>query len=313
MAVLTGPVRGEIPDEWTASLLVAQEGQDYIAPHIGMADDASGAYDPATDYYAPPTGPDEARVGLCGSEPDDPWLSDDIRAPSEKETWRLRIDVPQGQAWTCRWTPADLPGAGPLRWREADAEWNGVGDWHDMRVEDHIAVAGEPAGAVSRRYLVRFGPIEYALNVRSVPVTGVSVAGTPTECGGSTDYDVDLDENTSVALVAPETREDGQDAYRFVKWTLDGAPQAEGERALALTMTGPRLAVAEYALDSPGRKGDFDRDGDVDFLDFMVFIDVYGLTDADPAWDDLCPIGDFDDDGDVDFWDFMAFVDVYGT
>jgi len=62
----------------------------------------------------------------------------------------------------------------------------------------------------------------------------------------------------------------------------------------------------------PPLKGDFDNDGDVDFWDFMAFIDVYGLTDEDPGWLPNGPRGDFDSDGDVDFWDFMAFIDVYG-
>ena len=51
----------------------------------------------------------------------------------------------------------------------------------------------------------------------------------------------------------------------------------------------------------------------MDFWDFMVLCDVYGLHGGDPGWDRSGPTGDFDDDGDVDFWDFMEFIDVYGT
>ena len=64
---------------------------------------------------------------------------------------------------------------------------------------------------------------------------------------------------------------------------------------------------------SPGRKGDFDGDDDVDFCDFMEFTDVYGLSDQDPGWNPNGPIGDFEDDGDVDSSDFTAFVGVYET
>ena len=63
----------------------------------------------------------------------------------------------------------------------------------------------------------------------------------------------------------------------------------------------------------PCRKGDFDGDEDVDFWDFMRFIDVYNLHAGDPGWAPNGPAGDFDDDDDVDFWDFMAFIGVYGT
>ena len=62
-----------------------------------------------------------------------------------------------------------------------------------------------------------------------------------------------------------------------------------------------------------GAKGDFDADWDVDFWDFMSFIDVYGMDSGDAEWMPDSPTGDFDDDNDVDFWDFMSFIDVYGT
>ena len=61
------------------------------------------------------------------------------------------------------------------------------------------------------------------------------------------------------------------------------------------------------------RTGDFDGDCDIDFWDFMDFIEVYGLSDGDPGWVPDGPSGDFDGDEDVDFWDFMAFIDDYGT
>ncbi|MDP7384533.1 MAG: hypothetical protein QF593_00700, partial [Nitrospinota bacterium] len=61
------------------------------------------------------------------------------------------------------------------------------------------------------------------------------------------------------------------------------------------------------------RKGDFDSDDDIDFADFMEFVDVHGLTDADPGWNDDVRIGDFNDDGGIDLSDFTLFTDAYGT
>ena len=75
----------------------------------------------------------------------------------------------------------------------------------------------------------------------------------------------------------------------------------------------PRGGAADIGTYEFHRKGDFDDDGDVDFWDFMEFVDVYGFTEQDPEWSGDSVIADFDDDDNVDFWDFMDFVDVYGT
>ncbi len=56
------------------------------------------------------------------------------------------------------------------------------------------------------------------VSVRSAPVDGVSVAGSPDGVGGTTEYGAVVESGTPVALTAPETlTEDGQ-AYPFDYW-----------------------------------------------------------------------------------------------
>ena len=49
---------------------------------------------------------------------------------------------------------------------------------------------------------------------------------------------------------------------------------------------------------------DFNGDGRIDFVDFFLFADAYGGTDA---------RFDLDGNGTVDFADFFKFVDAFGS
>jgi endonuclease/exonuclease/phosphatase family metal-dependent hydrolase len=66
--------------------------------------------------------------------------------------------------------------------------------------------------------------------------------------------------------------------------------------------------VADYWLAEPAQlPGDADRDGDVDFWDYVTAKDSFGK--AGRYWED----GDFDGDGDVDFLDYATLKRSYGT
>ena len=150
-----------------------------------------------------------------------------------------------------------------------------------------------------------------ALAVQSTPITGIEVTATPPAVGATTDYEInDVPGGVEFTLTAPATASDGSDFYRFVRWLVNEAPQAEGQLSVALTILADATVVAEYEV---ARKGDFDGDGNIDFWDFMDFIPVYNLNSGDPGWEPNGPFGDFDDDGDVDFWDFMDFIGEYGS
>jgi CxxC motif-containing protein (DUF1111 family) len=64
-------------------------------------------------------------------------------------------------------------------------------------------------------------------------------------------------------------------------------------------------------LDSLGRREfDYDGDKDVDFDDYVVFLDCY-YTDNVIHPDDLCAIGDIDQNGSADSTDFAFFIEAY--
>ena len=156
--------------------------------------------------------------------------------------------------------------------------------------------------------VARYAVINRTLQVQSTPITGVEITGTPAAAGGTTDYMAEVDDNSAVSLTAPETFLDGSDEYRFVRWVINGANQADSQSTATFHINEDTTAEAVYA-----GKGDFDGDDDIDDVDFAAFIEVYGLSEGDPGWEPNGPIADFDDEGDVDFADFMEFVDAYGT
>ena len=64
------------------------------------------------------------------------------------------------------------------------------------------------------------------------------------------------------------------------------------------------------AAGSSGLPGDFNSDGVVDFGDFFLFADHFGLEAGMESWD---PAYDFNSDGIVDFSDFFSFADTFGS
>ena len=56
--------------------------------------------------------------------------------------------------------------------------------------------------------------------------------------------------------------------------------------------------------------GDFDGDLDVDFADYLAFINVFGLSSSDANYDTRM---DMNDDGIINFADFLIFAGVFGT
>jgi len=83
----------------------------------------------------------------------------------------------------------------------------------------------------------------WTVNVRSTPITRVSVSGNP---AGSTDYSGEVKDGGTVSLTAPATHSVGGTDYEFVRWTLNSANQSAGQRTLSFTIKGDATAVAVY-------------------------------------------------------------------
>ena len=87
--------------------------------------------------------------------------------------------------------------------------------------------------------------------------------------------------------------------FRYYITALDGAnPPNESQPSDILT-----LLVHD-------RPGDFQGDGIVNFSDFFLMADVWGLSSDDPGFDSLF---DLDGDGNIALGDFFLFADVFGT
>jgi len=84
----------------------------------------------------------------------------------------------------------------------------------------------------------------HALSVRSAPITGIAVAGSPPEAGGTTNYNLRLAGRTDVTLTAPGS----WDQYHFVLWDVDGKARPSGQLSLDLTTQGDHEATAHYAI-----------------------------------------------------------------
>ncbi len=57
-------------------------------------------------------------------------------------------------------------------------------------------------------------------------------------------------------------------------------------------------------------RGDLDRDGDIDFTDFLLFVEAFNTNAGDPNYNLLA---DIDDNGVIDFTDFLSFINLFGT
>jgi len=93
-------------------------------------------------------------------------------------------------------------------------------------------------------------PPTHTLAVQSIPVTGIGITGTRP---GTTNYVATCDAGEVVSLTAPAAATVAGTSYSFVRWTLDGTPQPDGQRTIQITMTADRTAAAGYAASAiPG-------------------------------------------------------------
>jgi len=100
--------------------------------------------------------------------------------------------------------------------------------------------------------------------------------------------------------------------------TSDGAPEFDfdGNGRYDDPNTEPNTGGGTYTYYDMGAyeyfpvcKGDFDKDGDVDGNDLVIFSDVFGSSSGGP---DYNPVADFDSDGFVDESDLATFAAEFG-
>ena len=83
----------------------------------------------------------------------------------------------------------------------------------------------------------------YALTVQSTPPTGLSISSSTGQSGTTNYKESGVAYGASVNLQAPATDPAG---YTFLQWTVNGAAQSPGQKAVTFTMDGAATAVAEY-------------------------------------------------------------------
>ena len=141
-------------------------------------------------------------------------------------------------------------------------------------------------------------------------VLPVSVSGPGAIAGGATTITIPIGSVESAPLTMARTP-GTTDAVNVDIGTLPGLPT--GHDGYALVKSGD-LPLAYY-VGAEGRQGaegrpggqvstDFNSDGKTDFVDFFLFADAYGGTDAK---------FDLDGSGTVDFVDFFQFVDAFDS
>ena len=81
---------------------------------------------------------------------------------------------------------------------------------------------------------------------------------------------------------------------------VDGAADRRLVRSIATITPEPS---------EPELPGDFDENGNVDFFDFLMFVDGFNTAEGDPNFEALF---DLDGSGTVDFFDLFIFADNFG-
>jgi hypothetical protein len=158
---------------------------------------------------------------------------------------KLIISSSTGQAGTTNYTekgvPAEMsvnleaPATDPKGYTFSQWTVNGAAQPFGQK-----SVAFTMDGAVTA--VAKYNP-GYTLSVQATPPKGLSI-GSSTGQGGTTNYTTSgVAYGASVNLQAPETDPAG---YTFSQWTVNGAAQTDGQKAITFTMDAAVTAVAHY-------------------------------------------------------------------
>jgi len=83
----------------------------------------------------------------------------------------------------------------------------------------------------------------WTLAVQSSPISGVAISGTHP---GVSNYAVSDGNSAAANLTAPDSWMDGTTVYDFVRWTVNGSAQPDGQETVAFSLGRDTTATAEY-------------------------------------------------------------------
>jgi len=138
-----------------------------------------------------------------------------------------------------------------------------------------------------------------ALFLASMLIVGSRVALTVEESSSSAEHDI------AVVNVVPSKTVVAQGYYLPTNVTVES--QGDFAETYNVTAFYSNGTLAPEQRETFWRRGDVNRDGYIDDIDYSLFLDAY-----DSILGDWNPDADFDKDGDVDPDDFYIFSRNYG-
>ena len=128
------------------------------------------------------------------------------------------------------------------------------------------------------------------------PITPIQVSAS----GGQTPYSYSLSSNPATGAGLSINTSSGQ---------ITGTPTQAGSFTLTVTITdnASTTAIESFSM-SVSLIADFNDDGVVDIADFLLFVNVFGLTEGDDGFNTEM---DMNGDGTIGIPDFLIFVSHY--
>ena len=95
-----------------------------------------------------------------------------------------------------------------------------------------------------------YDPGDTTLTVTSLPLSGVTITGSPESLGGTTDFTTVVDANTEINLAAPSSHNNSESTLAFKYWILlteSGTQERIAENPVSRTITEDSILVAMYS------------------------------------------------------------------
>ena len=128
------------------------------------------------------------------------------------------------------------------------------------------------------------------------PITPIQVSAS----GGQTPYTYSLSSNPATGSGLSINETSGQ---------ITGTPTQAGTFTLSVTVTDNASTTANEGFSmSVSLIGDFNGDGAVTIADFLLFVDIFGLTEGDDGFNAEM---DLNGDGTIGIPDFLIFVEHF--